>query len=103
LQTLKVHLTKDTLPKDYAYLGTVTRLNAPTHWRHGEGIVKQLIASTVPDTIFNYIKGSTCSKDMWDPLKNLYEDHTCMMVVDLVRKVRSKKCGETKSICTHFE
>jgi hypothetical protein len=103
LQTLEVHLTKDTLPKDYAYLGTVTGLNAPTCWRCGEGIVKQLIASTVPNTIFNCIKGGTHLKDMWDALKNLYEDHTHMMVVDLARKVRSKKCGETESVCTHFE
>jgi hypothetical protein len=103
LQTLEVYLTRDTLPKDYAYLGTVTGLNAPTHWRHGEGIVKQLIASTMPDTIFNRIKGGTHSKNVWDALKNLYEDHTHMMVVDLARKVRSKKCGETESICMHFK
>jgi hypothetical protein len=75
-QALEVHLTTDTAPKDYAYLATVTGLDLDIRWRCGEGIVKQLIAATVPDTIFNCIKGGTHTKTVWDRLKNLYEDHT---------------------------
>jgi hypothetical protein len=102
-QALEVHLTMDTVPKDYAYLATVTGLDLAVCWRHGEGIVKQLIAATIPNTIFNHIKGGAHTKTVWDRLKNLYEDCTHMMVVDLVRRIRSKKCGKTENVCMHFK
>ncbi len=65
--------------------------------------MKQLIAATVPDTIFSRLKGSTCAKDVWESLKKYFEERMKMTVVDLARRFRNKKCGEKENVRTHFE
>ncbi len=100
---LNVHIENEDAPSDYANSGTVNGLDAATRWKKGEGIVKQLIAATVPDTVFARIKKGTRAKDVWDSLKKYFEERTKMTVVDLARRFRNKKCGEKENVRTHFE
>ena len=65
--------------------------------------MKQAIAALVPDSIFNRIKGSMRTKDVWDVLKALFEGRTQMIVVDLCRQIQSLKCGEDDNVRTHFD
>ena len=65
--------------------------------------MKQAIAALVPDSIFNRIKGSMRTKDVWDVLKVLFEGRTQMIVVDLRRQIQSLKCGEDDNVRTHFD
>ena len=102
-RTLSAHLTNVLMPTAYSLAGTINGVSAPTRWAHGEATVKQAIAASVLDSIFNHIKGSTCVKDIWDALKALFEGRTQMIVVDLCRQIQLLKCGEDNNVCTHFD
>jgi hypothetical protein len=91
------------MPAAYGAAGTINGVTAPVRWAHGEATVKQAIAASVPDSIFNRIKGSTRAKDVWDALKALFEGRTQMIVVDLRRQIQSLKCGEDDNVRTHFD
>ena len=102
-RTLSDHLTNVSMPAAYRSAGTIGGLSASTRWAHGEATVKQAIAASVPDSIFNQIKGSTHAMDVWDALKALFEGRTQMIVVDLRRQIQSMKCGEDDNVRTHFD
>ena len=87
-RTLSDHLTNISMPTAYGSAGTVGGLSASVQWAHSEVTVKQAIAASVPDSIFNHIKGSTRAKDVWDALKKLFEGRTQMIVVDLHRQIQ---------------
>ena len=103
LRILSEHLTNVSMPEVYAAAGTVNGVDAPTRWAHGEATVKQAIAASVPDSIFNHIKSKTRAKDVWDALKALFEGRSQMIVVDLRRKLQSMKCGEDDNVRVHFD
>ena len=103
LRTLSDHLTNISMPTAYGSAGTIGGLSASARWAHGEATVKQAIAASVPDSIFNQIKGSTRAMDVWDALKALFEGRTQMIVVDLRRQIQSMKCGEDDNVRTHFD
>jgi hypothetical protein len=102
LQILSDHLTNVSMPAAYGAAGTINRATAPMQWAHGKATVKQAIAASVPDSIFNRIKSSTCAKDVWDALKALFEGCMQMIIVDLCRQIQTMKCGEDDNMCTHF-
>ena len=97
------HLTNDTMPAAYGLAGTIGGVTAPTRWARGEATVKQAIAASVPDSVFNRIKTGTRAKDVWDALRALYEGRSQMVIVDLRRKIQSLKCGEDENVRTHFD
>jgi len=82
-QMLSEHLTNATMPQAYSNSGMVNGVAAPAQWAYGEATVKQAITTSVPNSIFNHIKSSTCAKDVWDALKALFEGRTQMIVMDL--------------------
>jgi hypothetical protein len=102
-RTLSDHLTNASMPTAYGAAGTINGATVPMWWAHGEATVKQAIAALVPDSIFNRIKGSMHTKDVWDALKKLFEGQMQMIVVDLRRQIQLLKCGEDDNICTHFD
>ena len=99
-KSLTTHITNASMPTNYAAGSGVT---ASERWTQGEATVKQVIAASVPDSIFMRIKGGTGAKEVWDALKQLYEGRTKMIVVDLRRKIQSMKCGEDDNVRTHFD
>jgi len=66
--------TRDSMPNDYGGTGTINGIDAVERWKRGDSYVKQLIAATIPEPIFNEIKGGTCTKDVWKTLKRNYEE-----------------------------
>ena len=102
-RTLSEHLTNISMPAVYAAAGAINGVDAPTRWALGKATVKQAIAASVPDSIFNRVKTKTRAKDVWDALKDLFEGRSQMVVVDLHRKLQALKCGEDEDVCAHFD
>ncbi|TFY61298.1 hypothetical protein EVG20_g7113 [Dentipellis fragilis] len=102
-RNLESHLTSESMPATYALSGTLGGVSAGQRWTMGEAVIKQYIAVSVPDTIFNRIKGGARAKDVWDSLKKIFEGRSRMIVVDLRRKLQSQKCGEKDNVRTHFD
>ena len=82
---LDVHLTHETPPQEYIDEGDIGGLTPETRWRKGEGHVKTVIGTSVPDDIFGHISEGRTAKGVWDALKQDYEDRSLMTTVDLVR------------------
>jgi gag-polypeptide of LTR copia-type len=98
----KEHLTCDTITPAYQNAGVIGDLDANTRWQLDEAAVKQLIATSVPDTVFNRIKGGVNAMAVWDELKT-FEGRTEMIVVELGRKLQSTHCEEDENVRSHFD
>src|SRR6266702_238326 len=99
---LSDHLTNITMPQTYLP-SAINGVPLANQWAIGKATVKQAIAASVPDSIFNRIKGSTHAKDAWDALRALFEGRVQMIVVDLCWQLQTLKCREEDNVCTHFE
>ena len=102
-RSLSIHLTSPTITQEYKDAGNVGIMTPKIRWRHDQAAVKQLIGSSVPDTVFNAIKTGNTAKDVWDQLKKLFEGRTTLILVDLGRHLQTTHCAEEDSICKHFE
>ena len=102
LRTLSNHFTNILMTAAYGSAGTIGGLSASTQWAHGKVTVKQVIAASVLNSIFNQIKGSMRTMDVWDTLKALFEGRMQTIVVDLHRQIQSMKCREDNNVRTHF-
>ena len=100
---LDVHLTQDTPTDDFFDEGVIGGLEPETRWRKQNGMVKSLIGTSVPDSVFTQIKSATTAREAWEILKRVNEERTRMVTVELVRKFRNKKCGDTDNVRTHFQ
>jgi hypothetical protein len=54
---LDIQLYDDAVPKS-----ELNGQDATTQWKQGETGTKQVITATVPETMYNQIKGSTCKE-----------------------------------------
>ncbi len=100
---LSEHLTSLTIMQAYQDAGNVGILMPQMWWHLDQAAVKQLVSSSVLDTIFNTIKTGTTAKDVWDVLKKLFEGCTTLILVDLGRHLQMTRCTKEDSIREHFE
>lgn len=63
----------------------------------------QVIAASVPNSVFTNIKGHNTTKDVWDALKALYKGRTTMVLVNLSQQLQSICCGEDDNVHKHFD
>ena len=103
LCNLSEHLTSTAITQTYTNIGTAGSVTPLMRWNSDEAVVKQLIAISAPDTIFNRIKTGVNAKDVWDELKKLYEGHTMLVTIDLNRRLQTMHCGEEESVREHLE
>ena len=94
-------------PADTAAMSAHANLNRGyelriDRWVTAEATVKQCIASTIPDSIFNWIKNKKSAKDVWDAITDIFEDWSTMVAIDLRLKLQNIKCGENEDVRTHF-
>ena len=94
LHNLSKHLTSTVVTQTYTNVGTAGSVTPLMRWNTDEAVVKQLIAISVPDTVFNRIKMGANAKDVWDELKKLYEGRTMLVTIDLNRRLQTTHCGE---------
>jgi hypothetical protein len=81
--SLNDHLIHDATLTSYTNAGIVGNLGPDERWRKEEGMVRQIIGATIPDTAFNRIKGCTRAKDTWSGLKRWYEERTRSLMADI--------------------
>lgn len=102
-RALTEHLTETATTPTYVTVGTVNGVTPDMRWAIDQAVVKQLIAASVPDSVFNSIKSGTTAKDVWYALKRLFERRTLLITVDLSRRLSSTHCGEDESVREHFD
>ena len=96
------HLTTSILPVNYILAGNINGQTPQDRWDAEEAAAKQLIASSIPDHVFNRIKSKTTAMEVWDTLKSLYQTRSKMIVVDLGKKLQGTRCSEEDDVRAHF-
>ncbi|CDO68465.1 hypothetical protein BN946_scf184919.g2 [Trametes cinnabarina] len=71
-------------------------------WRKGEANVKQLIASTIPDSLFMKIRAKPTARVIWEALAQEFECKSRMVSVDLRRRLQEQKCSDKDDVRVHF-
>jgi len=56
-------------------------------WMMGEAVIKQAIATTIPDSLFLEIRRETTARLMWEAVREKREKKSRMVTVDLRREV----------------
>jgi hypothetical protein len=97
------HLTSTTVTQAYIDVGTINKVSAAARWQTDDRAVKQMIASSVPNTVFASIKGHTAAKDVWDALKALFEGRTDLIIVNLSHRLQTTRCSEDENMREHFD
>lgn len=72
-------------------------------WSKGEAIVKQLIASMIPDSLFIRIRSKLTASDIWTALSNDFEKKLRMVSVDLRRCLQDERANEKDDLRVHFD
>ena len=100
---LSEHLTNTTITATYTAIGDVNNVTPQMRWTNDENIAMQVIAASIPNTVFTNIKSKTNTKDVWDALKALYEGRTTMVLVNLGQQLQSMRCADEDNVREHFD
>jgi len=73
-----------------------------TKWNTDNRTTKLMIINTLPNVIFNKVKGKNSAKATWDAVKAIYEGCTSLILVNLCGKLQTSVCPEGGDLCTHF-
>src|ERR1700678_1431202 len=73
-----------------------------TKWEMEENIMKQALASVIPDSLFIEGRKMETALSMWDAVRNQREKKSQMVTVDMRRKLQSEKCREQGDVRAHL-
>jgi hypothetical protein len=71
-------------------------------WQTGEAIIKQAIASVIPDSLFLEVRKEETAFRMWEAVRNQREKKSRMVTVDLRRRLQAEKCAEQGDVRAHL-
>jgi hypothetical protein len=96
------HLTEDSVTPLYTAIGDVNNVTPEMRWNADDKATMHLIASSIPNSVFSSIKGSTTAKGTWDALKLLYEGCTNLILINLNQCLQAMRCGEEENVREHL-
>ena len=73
-----------------------------TKWEMEENIVKQALASVIPDSLFIEVRRMETTLSMWDAVRNQREKKSRMVTMDMHQKLQSEKCNEQGDVRAHL-
>jgi LTR polyprotein gag-polypeptide-like protein/Pol polyprotein len=100
---LLLHLALTTMPANYTVVGSTQNVTPAMQWEADKATTMQVIAASIPNSVFTNIKSKTTAKDAWDTLKALFEGRMTMVLVQLSQQLQSACCGDDNNVCEHFE
>ena len=71
-------------------------------WKSNEAIIRQGIASTIPDSLFLEVRKEVTVVKMWEAVKEKREKKSRMVTVDLWHKLQVEKCAESGDMRAHL-
>ncbi|KIK78538.1 hypothetical protein PAXRUDRAFT_163745 [Paxillus rubicundulus Ve08.2h10] len=101
-QGLLSHLDgTETVPTDPKML--VVYKKTLKDWQINEAITKQLIARTIPNTLFSKIKMILTAHGIFTHLLKLFEQHSGIISIQIQQKMQALKCSDKGNVREHFE
>jgi len=71
-------------------------------WRHGEAVVKQQVAATIPNSLFMKVQGKGTTYEIWQALTKDFQNKSRMISMDLRRRLQQQHCAEKGNVRAHF-
>src|SRR5271168_512426 len=75
---------------------------ALSKWKSDEAIIKQAIATVIPDSLFIEVRKKETAFLMWEAVKNQREKKSRMVTVDMRRRLQAEKCAEHRDVRVHL-
>ena len=72
-------------------------------WIKDDRYVKQVIAASFPESLFLHVQREETAKGVWDALTNLFQNSSCVIAIDLWRKLQETHYTEKGTLHTHFD
>jgi len=96
------HLTSARVTQAYRDRGDVNGIAPNMRWEDDDEAVKALVMSSIPDELFNRIKSGATAQAWWDSLKDICEDRSRSLSIDLRQKLQNTRCGDDDDVRAHF-
>ena len=96
------HLTKTSVMSTYMAIGDLNGLKPNAQWNLDQGMVENLITTSIPNSVFNNIKGKKNLKEMWDTLKSTFKGCSHNLLMAMWKKLQNMHCGEEDDVRIHF-
>jgi len=71
-------------------------------WKHGEAVVKQQVAATIPDSLFMQIQTKGTAREIWEALSKNFQNWSRMVSVDMRRRLQQQHCSKKGDVRAHF-
>ena len=72
-------------------------------WTKDDNYVKQVIAASIPESLFLRVQKEETTKGVWDALTNLFQNHSHIVAIDLRHKLQETRCTEKGDLHAHFD
>ena len=72
-------------------------------WIKDDGYVKQVIAASLPESLFLRVQKEETAKGVWDALTNLFQNCSHVVAIDLRRKLQDTCCTKKGDLRAHFD
>jgi hypothetical protein len=92
------HLINAKVPKSRAGAETVTTIR----WERDDAIVRQYIAASVPDDVFEVVQKGASAKDFWHNLEARFEIKSRRIRAEVHKKLYNQKCRNNDDVRTHL-
>ena len=97
-----LHFTTTTTPQSYTTAGDINGQTPGQRWSNEEDMAMDLIASTMPDQVFNHVKTHTTTMDMWNTIKVIYQTRSEVATIDLRLKLQGTKLADEGDAHAHI-
>ena len=96
------HLTSKSVTQAYLDHSDINSIKPAMQWEDDDEAVKHLIMNSIPDDIFNRVKGGVNAKLWWDNLNSICKGQSRSLWIDLGRKLQNTHYGEDDDVRVHF-
>ncbi|KIO05711.1 hypothetical protein M404DRAFT_140299 [Pisolithus tinctorius Marx 270] len=71
-------------------------------WAKDDRYVKQVITVSLLESLFLQVLKEETAKSVWGVLTDLFQNCSCVIAIDLQRKLQEFHCLEKGNVCAHF-
>ena len=96
------HLASATIPQAYIDAGDINGQTPQQRWAAEEASAMNMIASSVPDDVFNRIKSQTSTHAVWNAVTAFYRSRLQMKIYNLEKVLRVAKLEDDEDPRAHL-
>ena len=74
-----------------------------TVWKKDNGCAKQILGSSLPEIILIKIPNDATAHKIWNALSDEFQNHSCVVAIELHRKLQDLHCADKGDLRAHFD